>query len=103
MPNITFIERNGTAHVLVAELGDSLMDIAVLNAVPGIGGNCGGYCGCATCHVYVDPDWLLRTGTVSAEEAALLAAQRSRKKNSRLCCQIKASALLDGLVVRIPA
>lgn len=102
MPKITFIEHQGTVHELVAEYGDSLMDLAVLNAVPGIDGNCGGFCSCATCHVLVDPAWLTRTGTATAEEIAMLASRRERKKNSRLACQIKASAVLDGLVVRIP-
>ena len=57
MPQITFIEHNGTATVQVA-VGKSVMQGAVENNVPGIDADCGGECACATCHVYVDAAWL---------------------------------------------
>lgn len=54
MPVITFIEHNGKAHQVEAEVGSTLMQAAQFNLVPGILGDCGGSCSCATCHCYID-------------------------------------------------
>ena len=57
MPKILFIQHNGTEHVIDAEVGKSVMQVAVDNLLPGIIGDCGGCCTCATCHGYVDQAW----------------------------------------------
>jgi len=58
---------------------------------------------CATCHVYVDPDWVARLEPPSEEEDALLAGVAAeRRPESRLSCQIRVSEALDGLVVHLP-
>ncbi|MDP6187281.1 MAG: (2Fe-2S)-binding protein, partial [Pseudomonadales bacterium] len=36
MPKITFIEHNGTQHTVDAEVGQSVMQAAMDNLVPGI-------------------------------------------------------------------
>ena len=54
MPRVTFIEHNGTVHEVDATNGVSLMRAATDNSVPGIDGDCGGHCACATCHVYIE-------------------------------------------------
>ena len=102
MPRITYVEHNGTAHSVEVAEGVSLMEGALGNGVPGIDGDCGGNAACATCHVYVDPAWESRTGTISEMEEAMLDLADTRKPNSRLACQIHASAALDGLVVSMP-
>jgi len=71
--------------------------------VPGIDGDCGGNCACATCHVHVDAAWLDRTGERTEMEAAMLEFAEGVAPDSRLCCQIMASEALDGVVVRMPA
>jgi 2Fe-2S ferredoxin len=63
MPKVTYIEYDGTEHPVEVPLGLSVMRGAVSNNVPGIDADCGGECACATCHVYVDPAWLDKTGT----------------------------------------
>ncbi len=103
MPRITFVETDGTAHVVDAVIGLSVMRAAVDNAVPGIDADCGGECACATCHVFVDPDWLARTGPRNATEESMLAGSDQTEPNSRLSCQIKVGDALDGLIVRLPA
>ncbi len=104
MPTITFIGPDGVKHVVEAESGISVRDAAVNNDVPGIDGDCGGCCACATCHVYVTPDWTEKTGTVEAEsmEESLLQFAHDYRDNSRLSCQIPLTEELDGLVVEIP-
>jgi 2Fe-2S ferredoxin len=74
----------------------------VKNNIPGIDADCGGACACATCHVYVDPAWVDKTGSQSAMEESMLDFAENVESNSRLSCQIKVSDELDGLVVRMP-
>ena len=104
MPRVTYIEFNGTAHNVEVPLGTSLMRGAVDNDIPGIDADCGGECACATCHVYVDPAWLDKTGLPESgsQEAAMLSFAAVAQPNSRLACQIPMRADLDGLVVRMP-
>jgi ferredoxin len=54
MPKITFTSATGESRVVEATAGDSAMQTAVRNGVPGIVGECGGVLSCATCHVFVD-------------------------------------------------
>ena len=72
MPKVTFIEHNGNRHTVEAEAGLSLMRAAVDNNVPGIDADCGGECACATCHVYVEGDWLARTGDKSEDRKSVV-------------------------------
>ena len=102
MPRITYTEFDGTEHPVEGSGGDSLMETAVKNEVPGIDADCGGGCACATCHVYVDEAWLAQTGERSPMELSMLNLAEGVADNSRLSCQIPLSESLDGLVVRMP-
>ena len=62
MAKITYIEHDGTEHVIDVKTGLSVMEGAVKNNIPGIDADCGGACACATCHVYVDEAWRDKTG-----------------------------------------
>jgi 2Fe-2S ferredoxin len=102
MPTITYIEHDGTAHPVEVPVGRSVMQGAVDNNVPGIDADCGGECACATCHVYVDPAWQKKLPAKEEMELSMLDFALDVKPNSRLSCQIKVTAELDGLVVRTP-
>ena len=102
MPKVTFIEHNGAVHAVEAVNGQSVMRAAVDNNVPGIDADCGGECACATCHVYVEPEWFTRTGSRSEAEETMLSFAAATQDNSRLCCQITMTDALDGLVVHTP-
>ncbi|MCW5724246.1 MAG: 2Fe-2S iron-sulfur cluster binding domain-containing protein [Maricaulaceae bacterium] len=102
MVKITYIEHDGTEHVVDAPEGLSVMEGAVRNMVPGIDADCGGACACATCHVFVDPAWTEKTGERSAMEESMLDFAEGVQETSRLSCQIKVTKDLDGLVVRMP-
>ena len=58
MISITYIEHDGTERAIEARPGSSVMLAAVTNGVPGIDADCGGSCSCATCHVFVNEEWL---------------------------------------------
>jgi 2Fe-2S ferredoxin len=102
MPKILFIEHNGKQHLIDAEAGKSVMQNALDNLVPGIVGECGGACSCATCHGYIDPAWAQKIPAKSENEEMLLDGAMHTEPNSRLTCQIMMDAEMDGLVVRLP-
>ena len=102
MPKIVFIEHNGKQHVVEAEVGKSVMQVALDNAVPGVLGDCGGACSCGTCHCYVDPSWEKTVPAVAEMEEVMLEGTLHTESNSRLSCQIDVTDEMDGLVVRLP-
>ena len=102
MAKITYIEHDGTEHVIDVKNGLSVMEGAVKNNIPGIDADCGGACACATCHVYVDPAWQAKTGKASAMEESMLDFAEGVTEFSRLSCQIKVTDDLDGLKVTMP-
>ena len=103
MPKITFIEHDGAARTVEAEIGATLMETALRHGVVGIVAECGGACACATCMVHVDDAWSKIVGPPSVEEEEMLDTAFDVKPTSRLSCQVKITAALDGLVVRTPA
>lgn len=103
MVRVTFIEHNGAQHEVNAPQGWSLMEAAVKNGVPGIDGDCGGVCACATCHVFIEPYWLQHLEEQSSDEGEMLGHSTESSENSRLACQIILHASLEGLTVRMPA
>ena len=102
MAKITYIQHDGTEHVIDVKTGLSVMEGAVKNNIPGIDADCGGACACATCHVHVDAAWIEKTGQASVMEESMLDFADNVTETSRLSCQIPVSDVLDGLVVRMP-
>ena len=102
MARITYISPDGAAHVVEAAKGTTVMENAVRNQVPGIEAECGGACACATCHVYVDEAFREIVGEPEPMEEDMLDFAFEVKPNSRLSCQIKASAALDGGTITLP-
>jgi ferredoxin, 2Fe-2S len=104
MPNIHFILPDGSRRELEAPVGASVMQVATGAGLQGVVGECGGSAMCATCHVYVDPSWAERLPAPLANEMEMLECTSSeRLPDSRLSCQIKMTAALDGIVLRLPA
>ena len=102
MPNITYIGPDGTSRTVEAEIGSTVMESAIRQGIPGIEAECGGACACATCHVYVDEAWTAIVGEPSPMEEDMLDFGYDVRSNSRLSCQIKVTAEIDGLIVRTP-
>ncbi len=102
MPKITFIESNGSARTVDADVGATVMETAIRNDIPGIEAECGGACACATCHVYVAEDWREKVGPPTPMEEDMLDFGYDVRPNSRLSCQIKVTDALDGLIVNTP-
>ena len=91
MPKISYIDHDGSRLEVEARVGESVMEAAVRNQVPGIEADCGGACACATCHVYVDEAWMAATGSPSEMEEDMLDFAYEVRQNSRLSCQLRVS------------
>ena len=103
MVNITYVEASGQSTTLALPEGWSLMQGATANGVDGILGECGGSCACATCHCYVDEARLGDLPAPSENELAMLDnVAAERRPSSRLACQLKATAALEGLLITLP-
>jgi 2Fe-2S ferredoxin len=98
---VRYIESNGTVHEIEVSNGTTLMQAAVSQMVPGIEGDCGGACACATCHIYVDAEWQEKCGEIDELEGAVMDFAYDVTDESRLSCQIKMSDELDGISIRI--
>lgn len=103
MVQVTYVDAAGTTRQVDAPEGLSLADAALFNHVPGIEADCGGFCACATCHVYLDAEWLGRAPGIEELERNMLDHAVDRRANSRLSCQIRLTPQLDGIVVHTPA
>ena len=102
MPKITFIDADGGSQTLQAEVGQTVMQVAVENDIRGILADCGGSCSCATCHCYLDEAWTGRFGPASVEEVELVSYAFDPLPSSRLSCQLLLQPEHDGLVIRLP-
>ncbi len=103
MAKITYIEHNGTEHVVDVPNGLTVMEGARDNNIPGIEADCGGACACSTCHVYVDPAWVEKLPAKDdMEEDMLDFAFEPDPARSRLTCQLRVTDALDGLIVKMP-
>ena len=102
MTEIVFVLPTGERRAVDARNGNSVMDAAIDNNVPGILADCGGACSCATCHVYIDPPFAARVGGPGEIESEMLdGTSAPRTDNSRLACQIEISPAIDGVIVHI--
>lgn len=100
---IVIVAADGTRTELDAPTGRSLMRAATDAGITGIAADCGGCLSCATCHVYVEPEWVDRLPPVTPDEHSMLEMTSSeRRPGSRLSCEITLEAALDGLTVHLP-
>lgn len=102
MPRLRFILPGGEERLVDAEPGQSVMEAALGAMVPGIVGECGGCCSCATCHVQVDASWFEKLGPADEMEADMLEFAVEPCPTSRLSCQIPVTDDLDDLTVTVP-
>ena len=103
MAKITYIENNNKEHIVEVPNGNTVMEGAVQNNIPGIDADCGGAMACATCHIYVDQKWYDKIEKKEDGENDMLDVAFQPNKFSRLSCQIIVSDDLDGLIVRMPS
>lgn len=97
MTTIYVTDREGNEHVLQTENGTTLME-ALRELDGGVEALCGGMCSCATCHVFIEVEWLVKLGEARDDELELLEdTECFHGGQSRLSCQIKMTDALDGM------
>jgi 2Fe-2S ferredoxin len=101
-PALTIVvtDRHGQEHVLPAEHGWRVMEV-IRDWGLDIKAECGGACACATCHVYVDPQWSPRLAPPTEGEIDMLDGAFEVGETSRLACQILLTSEMEGLRVRL--
>ena len=102
MAKVTYNTHDSKTHTIDIQNGLSVMEGAVQNDIPGIDADCGGGMACATCHVYVNEEWLDKLPTKEDGEEDMLDMAHEPNKYSRLSCQLVVTDELDGLSVTIP-
>jgi ferredoxin, 2Fe-2S len=100
MPTVFVIDRDGVERELAAPDGVPLME-PLRDMDDGLAAICGGMCSCATCHVYVDAEWVDKLPAPMSDEGDMLGDLQSRQHNSRLSCQVMLNESLSGLKVQI--
>jgi len=102
MAKIIYVDHDGTEREVDASNGETVMEAAIKNSIPGIDADCGGACACATCHVYVDKAFMETVGAPQDMEQSMLDFAENVQENSRLSCQITVTDSLEGLKVTTP-
>lgn len=102
MPTITYVESDGTRHVVDVDVDLNLMEGATLNMVPGVEGQCGGICSCATCHCYIEGEWAEGIPAMESGEQGMLKFAKHVKGSSRLGCQVVITEAMDGMEIHLP-
>lgn len=103
MIKVTYISYEGERSTVEVEEGLSLMEAARNNGVPGIDGDCGGVCACASCKVLVEAPFDQKVGPPASEdEVAMLEFRSDVPANARLACMLFAAPELDGITLRTP-
>ncbi len=100
---VHLVSAAGVTTTLQARPGQSLMEAAVAANVAGIEADCGGLLTCGTCHVYVREPHAAALPPPDADESGMLDFTAApRQPRSRLSCQIRLDASLEGLTVDLP-
>ena len=97
---IIVTDFNGEVHHLEAVEGWRVMEIIRDHGLP-IKAECGGACCCATCHVYVEDEWLDKIPDARDDELDMLDEAVDVEDNSRLSCQLIMREALDGIRLKL--
>jgi 2Fe-2S ferredoxin len=101
MAKMVVTDRDGNVHEVEGRVGVKLME-TLREFDYGVTAICGGLCSCATCHIFVKPEWLARLPAPQSDEKELLVElQNYDAPTSRLSCQVDFTEALDGLELRI--
>ncbi len=84
MTKLKVVRRDGVEQLIDGQSDQTVMENIKYNGVDDLLAMCGGCCSCATCHVYVDPEFLDRLPPMTSDEDDLLDSSEHRQANSRL-------------------
>jgi ferredoxin len=102
MTTIRFLAADGTlTRTVEAADGIRLLELAQANGQP-LEGTCEGAMACSTCHVLITGPDAAKLPEPSAEEEDMLDFAVGASRASRLACQIRLTADIGSLDVRMP-
>ena len=101
MPEVIVTTRSGEEKTIDFLPGATLMQTICDGGVDELLALCGGVCSCATCHVHVNPEFAKSLPDMGQDENDLLDGSPHRNEYSRLSCQIRLEADMDGLRVTV--
>jgi 2Fe-2S ferredoxin len=101
MAKMMVTDRDGNLHEVEGREGLKLME-TLREFDYGVTAICGGLCSCATCHIFVEAEWMSRLPAPQSDEKDLLMElQHYDAARSRLSCQVEFTESLDGLPLQI--
>ena len=102
MTRIRFLNADGTESMVVeAHPGTRLLELAQAHGQP-LEGTCEGAMACSTCHVLITGADAARLPPPSDEEEDMLDFAVGASRASRLACQVRLTADIAELDVRMP-
>jgi len=103
MARMIVVDRDGKEHEIEVKTGLKIMEI-LRELDYGVAAICGGLCSCATCHIYIDEQWVGRLPKRQSDELELLTELADyREATSRLSCQVDFTEALSGIKVTVAA
>ena len=101
MVKLVVTDKDGRVVEVEARAGLSIME-NIRELPRSVEAICGGLCSCATCHVFIEAQWTQRLPPRRYEERLMLSSSPVfDAARSRLSCQIKVTAELEGLRVTV--
>jgi ferredoxin, 2Fe-2S len=101
MAKMLVTDRDGHLHEVEGREGLKLME-TLREFDYGVTAICGGLCSCATCHIFIEPEWMSRLPPPQSDEKELLIElQHYDAARSRLSCQVEFTDALDGLPLEV--
>ena len=98
---VNFADEPDKPVTLKGKEGDSILDIVHDNNIE-LQHNCGGVCGCSTCHIYVDKG-IESLPEISDDEEDRIDLAEDPKLTSRLACQCEIEKQTQNLEITIPS
>lgn len=102
MTRVRFLDASGASSAEVDAADDACLLAVAQAAGQPLEGTCEGQMACSTCHVLVDPADFAKLPEASEMEEDMLDLAAGVSRYSRLACQIRLTADLESLTVRMP-
>jgi 2Fe-2S ferredoxin len=101
MATMRVTDQGGQVHEVEGRTGLKIME-TLREYDYGVTAICGGLCSCATCHIFVEPEWMSQLPAPQSDEKDLLVElQHYDPERSRLSCQVEFTESLDGLPLTV--
>ena len=101
---VLITDKKNDEHSIDYTVGDSLAE-TIMYSIIGVDiqpfAICAFYCRCRTCHDLIEEKYFESLPPIEEDEEYLLNTSLHRKDNSRLSCQIKMTAELDEMKIKL--